>query len=198
MVKTKLGDYMELELLFKEEKKDTMSEWDKDVPITVRGKVVTAYLMSEIYEPEVYNELCYTLEYTSADYVRLVMNNGGGQLDSMLSIIDAIKRSNATVVAVLSGTVASAATMIALACDEIEVADHTSFMIHSSSGGTTGKHHETKAYMEFSDKNLENIFKDLYKSFLTDDEIAKVLEGKDMWMGKKETLERFANMKGIK
>ena len=121
---------MELELLFQEEKKDVVSEWDKDVPLVARGKVVTAYLMSEIYEPEVYSELCYTLEHTSADYVRLVMNNGGGQLDSMLSIIDAIKRSNATVVAVLSGTVASAATMIALACDEVEVADYTSWLTH--------------------------------------------------------------------
>ena len=113
---------MELELLFEEvEEKSEYSRWNKEVPLVARGKVVTAYLMSEIYEPEVYNELCYTLEHTSADYVRLVMNNGGGQLDSMLSIIDAIKRSNATVVAVLSGTVASAATMIALACDEVEV-----------------------------------------------------------------------------
>lgn len=46
---------MELELLFQEEKKDVVSEWDKDVPLVARGKVVTAYLMSEIYEPEVYN-----------------------------------------------------------------------------------------------------------------------------------------------
>ena len=58
---------MELELLFQEEKKDKLSEWDKDVPIVARGKVVTAYLMSEIYEPEVYSELCYTLEHTSAE-----------------------------------------------------------------------------------------------------------------------------------
>ena len=187
---------MELELLFQEEKKDKLSEWDKDVPLIARGKVVTAYLMSEIYEPEVYNELCYTLEYTSADYVRLVMNNGGGQLDAMLSIIDAIKKSNATVVAVLSGTVASAATMIALVCDEVEVADHTSFMIHSASGGTSGKNHETKAYMEFSDSNLKNIFNDVYKGFLSTEEIEKVLEGKDMWMNKEEVLNRIGNRNG--
>ena len=189
---------MELELLFQEEKKDITSEWDKDVPIVARGKVVTAYLMSEIYEPEVYNELCYTLEHTSADYVRLVMNNGGGQLDAMLSILDAIKKSSATVVAVLSGTVASAATMIALACDEVEVADHTAFMIHSASGGTSGKTHETKAYMEFSDTNLKGIFNDVYKGFLSAEEIEKVLEGRDMWLCKSEVLERFAKMKAAK
>jgi ATP-dependent protease ClpP protease subunit len=189
---------MELELLFREEKKDTISEWDKEVPITVRGKVVTGYLMSEIYEPEVYNELCYTLEYTSADYVRLVMNNGGGQLDSMLSIIDAIKRSNATVVAVLSGTVASAATMIALACDEIEVADHTSWLTHYYSGGSAGKGNEIKAKHLFDEVEIPKMFKEIHKGFFTETEIDRVIDGKDEWLNKEEILKRFANMKDAK
>jgi len=95
---------------------------------------------------------------------------------------------------VLSGSVASAATMLSLSCDKLEVADHTSFMIHSSSGGISGKTHETKAYMEFSDKNTRGIFKDVYKGFLTDKEINQVLDGKDMWMGKEEVLNRWENV----
>lgn len=126
---------MELDLIFEEiEPKAEQSRWNKDVPILARVTTVTAYIQSEIYEPEVYNELCYTLENTDAKVVRLVMNNGGGMMDSMLSIIDSINKSNATVVAVLSGTVASAATMIALECDEVEVAKHTSWLTHYYSG----------------------------------------------------------------
>lgn len=189
---------MELELLFQEEKKDVVSEWAKDVPLVARGKVVTAYLMSEIYEPEVYNELCYTLEHTSADYVRLVMNNGGGSLDSMLSIIDAIKRSNATVVAVLSGTVASAATMIALACDEVEVADYTSWLTHYYSGGSAGKGNEIKAKHLFDEVEIPKMFKELHKGFFTEAEIERVIDGKDEWLNKEQILERFANMKDVK
>lgn len=189
---------MELELLFQEEKKDVVSEWDKDVPLIARGKVVTAYLMSEIYEPEVYSELCYTLEHTSADYVRLIMNNGGGQLDSMLSIIDAIKRSNATVVAVLSGTVASAATMIALACDEVEVADYTSWLTHYYSGGSAGKGNEIKAKHLFDEVEIPKMFKELHKGFFTEAEIERVIDGKDEWLNKEQILERFANMKDVK
>ena len=190
---------MELELLFEEvEEKSVYSRWNKDVPLVARGKVVTAYLMSEIYEPEVYNELCYTLEHTSADYVRLVMNNGGGQLDSMLSIIDAIKRSNATVVAVLSGTVASAATMIALACDEVEVADYTSWLTHYYSGESAGKGNEIKAKHLFDEVEIPKMFKELHKGFFTEAEIERVIDGKDEWLNKEQILERFANMKDVK
>lgn len=190
---------MELDLTFEEiQPKSEFSRWEKDIPILARGKTVTAYLQSEIYEPEVYNELCYTLEHTDADIVRLVMNNGGGMMDSMLSIIDSIGKSSATVIAVLSGTVASAATMIALECDEVEVAKHTSFMIHSASGGTGGKLHETKAYMEFNDIMLRQLFVDVYEGFLDNKEISKVLDGKDMWMGKEEIESRFTKMKEFK
>lgn len=186
-------------LIFEEvEEKLECSRWDKDVPIVARGKVVTAYLMSEIYEPEVYNELCYTLEHTSADYVRLVMNNGGGQLDSMLSIIDAIKRSNATVVAVLSGTVASAATMIALACDEVEVADYTRWLTHYYSGESAGKGNEIKAKHLFDEVEIPKMFKELHKGFFTEAEIERVIDGKDEWLNKEQILERFANMKDAK
>lgn len=183
---------MEDMILFAEEKKDIQSAWDRTVPIIAKGRVVTAYLTSEIYEPECYSELCYTLENTEADEVRLIINNNGGSMDTMLDIIDSMSKCKCKITGVLKGSVASAATMIAMACDELEVANHTSFMVHSSSGGTAGKHHETKAYMEFNDKNLECVFKDLYKGFLTEEEIVKVLEGKDMWMGKDEILERFA------
>lgn len=185
-------------MLFKEEKKDIQSEWDKAVAIVAKDKIVTVFLNDEIYEPGAYNELCYTLENTVADEVRLYMNNGGGQLDSMLSIIASMKKCGCEITGVLSGTVASATTMIALQCDKLEVADHTAFMIHSASGGTGGKLHETKAYMEFNDKNVRNILHGMYKDFLTESEIKRVLDGKDMWMGKDEVLERFARMKDAK
>ena len=190
---------MELELLFKEEKIDIMSEWDKTVPIVSRGKVITAYLMDEICEDVgVYNELCYTLENTSAEYVRLVMNNGGGSMYAMLSIINSIKKCDATVVAVISGCVASAATMIALACDEIEVAPNTSWLTHYYSGGSSGKGNELEAKYEFDKVYIPNMFKNIHKGFLTTQEMSKVINGKDMWMETEEVLKRFNKMKELR
>ena len=188
----------ELLLTFPEDSEDRKSTWDNYVPIVSKGDIVTMYLMDGIDEPALYAEMCYTLENTDAKKVVLKINNGGGHIDSYLSMLESIKRSKATVVADISGTVASAATMITLACDEIVVADYISFMIHSASGGTGGKIHESKAYMEFSDKLLNEMFFETYKGFLSKKEITKVIEGKDLWMGKKEVLKRFSNMKGAR
>ena len=183
---------MEIDLTFGEEKQPGItSEWDKSVPIISRGKIVTAYVQSEVYEPEVYNELCYTLENTDADEVRLVMNNGGGMLDSMLSIVDSIARSNATVTAVISGTVASAATMIALKCDKIEVAENTSWLTHYYSGGLGGKGNEIKAKSKFDEVEIPRMFKVIHGGFLTDAEIDLVIDGKDMWLNKEDILTRW-------
>ena len=106
-------------------------------------------------------------------------------------IIDAIKSSKATVKAKLSGTVASVATIITLACSDIEVANYIQFMIHNYSGGASGKGHEMKAQMDFTDAELNKAFSDIYGGFLTDHEMELVIAGKDLWMGKDELLGRY-------
>ena len=170
------------------------SVWDNYVPIISDKNHTTAYITNTIEEPSEYNELCFKLKSASpAEIFTLVINTPGGILDSALMIVDAIKSSKARVIAQISGTVASAGTIITLACDEVSIADHTAFMIHNYSGGLVGKGHELKAHQEFVDANLNNSFTSLYGGFLTPTEIKKVIDGKDYWMGKDEVLERFAN-----
>lgn len=189
----------ELELvLFKEEKEEIQSEWNKDVPIVAKGKVVTVFLNDEIYEPGVYNELCYTLENTKADSVRLHLNNIGGNFYGMLSIIASMKKCNCEITGVISGYVASAATMIALQCDKLEVADYTSWLTHYYSGESGGKGNEIKARHDFESIEIPKVFKELHKDFLTPTEITRVIDGKDMWFNKDQILERFARKVAIK
>ena len=130
-----------------------------------------------------------------SETTKLHINNGGGYIDAGFMIIDAIKNSKAKVTARLSGTVASAATIIALACEEIEVTPHTSFMIHNYSGGAQGKGHEMKAQMDFTDAELNEAFTSIYGGFLTSTEMELVIAGKDYWMGREEVLERLAARK---
>ena len=94
----------------------------------------------------------------------------------------------------LTGTVASAGTIIALSCDDLEVEDFTSFMIHNYSGGAGGKGHEIIDYVNFSDKNITATFKKLYSGFLTPRELTAVIKGKDMWMGTEEVQKRWDKM----
>ena len=188
---------LEIDLVFREEKKDIISEWDKEVPILVKDGIVTAYISREVYEVDVYNELCYTLENTKAKQVRLYINNGGGMLDTMISIVASMTKCNAEIVGVLSGTVASAATMIALHCDKLEIADYTSWLTHYYSGGTGGKGNEIKAKNDYESVEIPKMFKQIHHGFLTLTEINRVIDGKDIWLNKEQVLERFAKMKEV-
>lgn len=184
---------LELDILFEEvDSKLEFSRWSKSVPILKNGTVVTVFLNEEVYNIGTYDELCYTLENTKATQVRIRLNNGGGDIDSMLSIIDSMKRCQSEIVGVLSGTVASAATMIALHCDKLEVADYTSWLTHYYSGGFRGKGNEIKAKHDFEMVEIPEMFKQIHKDFLTEDEINRVIDGKDIWLNKEQILERFA------
>lgn len=183
-----------MEFTFEEEKEPGISStWDKAVPIVADETTVYAYMPEEVYSVGNYCELIHTLEHTKAKTIKLIMNNGGGDLYAMLSIADAISRSKAKVVAQISGCVASATTMLTLCCDEIEVAKNTSWLTHYYSGGTAGKGNEIKARNAFDDVEIPRLFKEIHKGFLTKDEIEKVLDGKDMWMSEKEIMKRWKN-----
>lgn len=183
-----------MELIFKEEvEAGVTSAWDKVVPIVAKDEVVYIYMPEEVYSVAEYSELCYTLENTEAKSVRLIMNNGGGDLHAMLTIVDSMRKCKAPITAVISGLVASAATMLALQCDEIEVAKHTSWLTHYYSGGTAGKGNEIKARNAFDEIEIPRIFRDIHKGFLTEAEIERVIDGKDMWMSEDEIVSRWGN-----
>ena len=182
-------DIFELEA---EVPKKTGSTWEDHIPISKNGRVIDAYIMAEIVNPSEYNELCHLLRNaTSKETIRLHINTPGGRLDSTTMIIDAIAASEAYIIGVLSGSVASAGTMIALACDELECSSYLEFMIHYFSGGTGGKGNEIKAHSNFIDKHMPMIFKKMYAGFLTNKEIEDMIEGKDIWLNGDEVLERF-------
>lgn len=168
--------------------------WDDYVPIVKEGDTYNVYLTETVDYPSQYNKLVHLLR-TAQGYetINLYINNGGGVIDSAFFIIDAIKDSVAHVVAYLSGTVASAATVITLACDELVVSKYLSFMIHNYSTGMQGKGHELKAYQNFTDRELNRAFKEIYEGFLTEDEMDKVIDGSDIWLNEEEVVERWAN-----
>lgn len=172
--------------------------WDKDVPIITNKYHTDVYITSTIEEPNIYNELCYKLMTASSfDTFTLHINTPGGMLDSAFMITNAIKRSAAKVKASLTGTVASAGTLITLACDDIEIAPHTSFMIHNYSAVIGGKGGEIKSRQEHTDKALANAFNEFYSGFLTAKEIKEVIDGKDLWMDAEEVMTRLSNKRSI-
>lgn len=115
------------------------SVWSNYVPIIQEKNSTTVYITDSIEAPSEYNEVCHLLSAASpAEVFTFIINTPGGYIDSAVMLIDAIKNSKAHTVAKITGTVASAGTIITLACDDIEIADHTAFMIHNYSGAVIG------------------------------------------------------------
>jgi len=183
---------MEIQIQNPKTQVDTL--WDDYVPIIPDGRNYHVYLTDNISDPREYNKLCSILTTAhESDKIYLYINNGGGYVDSAFMIIDAIKQSNATIIAKLSGTAASSATLIALHADKLIVADYTHWLSHNYSGGTHGKGHEMKAHMDFMNEQLNTSFRAIHKGFLTDVEMQEVIDGKDMWLSAAEVRLRWDN-----
>lgn len=121
--------------------KDSNSPFEDYVPViqSQDGRETFVYLTDYISYPSEYNKMCYVLDTAKpGDVVTIHINNGGGSIDSAFQIINSMKNSKAHIIGKLSGTVASASTVISLYCHELIVADFTSFMIHNYSGGVVG------------------------------------------------------------
>lgn len=114
--------------------------WELEVPIITAGNTTTAFLTTDIGMPCEYDELIFMLDQAEEqDKFIIKIATQGGVLDSAIALSNAIKQSKAHVVAELTATVASAGTMVALACDEVVAHPHLAFMCHTYSGVSAGK-----------------------------------------------------------
>jgi len=168
-----------------EEKNEYLSVWDKPVPILeVNKELYRVYLLDGIGAPQDYGELVELLsDLDKSVTIEWYLNTPGGCLDATIMLVDAISKSEAKMVGKLSGTVASAGTMLTLAMDEIDVAPYTAFMIHAwSVSGQAGKANEIEAQNAFYKKETKRMFNEMYSGFLTGREINKIIAGTDMWM----------------
>lgn len=73
-----------------------------------------------------------------ASVLHIHINSPGGDVFEGRAIMAAIKRFGGKTVAHIDSLCASAATSIALACNEVEMSDGAFFMIHNASGGVWG------------------------------------------------------------
>ena len=168
---------------------------DKDNMISYGKQTKNVYhlwLVGEVGEATSYMKWFDILQNASDDDLVVIhINSVGGEMMTAVQLITQIKLCSAQVVCQIESMCCSAATMIALACDGLVCYPHAYMMIHTSSGCMFGKQSDIKKEEEFFNPWLENFFNEIYKHFLTKKEIQSVLEGKDMWIGAEEVMERF-------
>ena len=152
-------------------------------------------LDEDIKEPSYYRSLIEVLNNaTEQDLVVLNINSGGGHLDSAISIIDALRNTRANTLAWISGSCYSAASLIALNCQNLEVGEFATLMCHNSQYGLGGYTTDIKDRAVFEHKMISKIMHSVYKHFLSVDEVEAVLSNKTIWMDADEIVERFAIM----
>ena len=156
------------------------------------GKAHHFYLSESIGAAKDYVEMIQRIKSASPhDVIYIYLNTPGGFINTGIQIISAIKMSQAHVVTVLEGEVCSLGTLIFLHGDEMVVHDHCLFMIHNHSGGAYGKGHEYLASANATARWFEQLARDTYLGFLTEEEIKRMLAGEDFWMCSDEVRERL-------
>ena len=102
-----------------------------------------------------------------------------------------LSETKARVVVCVEGACMSAATLIFLMADEYIITNHSVFMFHNYSGGTAGKGGEMYHGMIHERKWAATLFQEMYEGFLTQTEIADLLNDKDIWLDCNQVSERL-------
>ena len=124
------------------------------------------------------------------DTFTMHINSYGGYSATAIQLAAAMRNTQAEVHTSVSGNCCSAATMLLLAGDSMNVAPDIRFLVHNYSGGIYGKGHEIHAQASFDEAWSKTLLENSYKYFLTQDEIDRVANGEDMWMDSDEVILR--------
>lgn len=150
------------------------------------------YLTGEIESAENYIEWFDTIRHAGDhDVVKIYINSYGGDLFTAIQFLRVLAETSATKIVSVEGACMSAATMIFMCADSFEVTPHSVFMFHNYSGGTIGKGGEMIDQLLHERKWSENLLKNIYEGFMTNEEIASMLDNKDIWMDGEEVVKRI-------
>ena len=153
------------------------------------------YLSGPITSPEDYVEWFHEIRNAGpSDTVRIYINSPGGVVDTAIQFMRVLGETEAEVTCSIEGSCMSAATMVFLCADAFEITPHSLFMVHNYSGGMFGKGAELYDQAVFERKWSTNFMHEVYKNFLTPEEIDIVLNNKDLWMTSDEVLERCTRL----
>jgi len=155
-------------------------------------------LDSDIISPDHYRKIFKILkDATSYDLIRFKINTNGGNLDSFVEFYHHMMQCEAPTVGEIHQAY-SAGSLMAMTCDVVEVHLFSSMMVHTVSGGMSGKADEIESYSKFITGQNKQIFFKVYEGFLTQQEMEDIFKGSDMWLCSKDIERRLKNWVPIK
>lgn len=150
------------------------------------------YLDEAIQESKYYRPLIEHMQNLSeGDKVIFHIDTYGGDLHGALAIINAISNTDAEVIANIRGACISAGTMIALSCPMVQVQKNSYMMFHQASFGSAGKQKNVEDHALFFSAKVRKNMHEIYKDFLTIEEISDVDKGLEIWIDDEEIVARL-------
>ena len=128
---------------------------------------------------------------TENDVIIIHINSPGGSLFTAIQFMRVMKESKANIIASVEGACMSAASVIFLTARHWEISDHSVFMFHNYSTISAGKGGEMYDNIVHERKWSERLWRDVYTGFLTEPEIASILDNKDIWMSSEDVSVRL-------
>lgn len=148
----------------------------------------------EITDTEDYREeFDMILQANEGDLITVMISSHGGNLSTGLRFYSLLRESPAHTVAIIETHAHSAASIIALGCNEIRAQPYSEMLIHSCSYGTGGSHPDIRAYVNHSEKMMNKIIPEVYEGFLSEERIAEVLRGEQLWLFADDVQEAIVN-----
>lgn len=150
------------------------------------------YLFDEIVSAEQFIPAIEALKAAgSNDVVHIHLSTPGGSMDATDTFLDELSKCQAKIITHASGGVHSAGTIILLHSDHFFLSRNFNALVHNASYGAGGKASDVRAQVKYTDRHVQKVLSETYAGFLTETEIAQLIEGKDFWFDAEEFGERF-------
>lgn len=144
--------------------------------------------------PSSYAELIALLNFAEeGDTIQIEINNSGGNLLTALQISNAMRACKAHVITHLNVEASSAAGIIFLSGGSYVVGKYGSILVHEGTFGLAAKPSDMRKHVEFYNKQLDRVVKDVYSEILTENEINQVLNGLELILDDVELMKRLNN-----
>lgn len=167
---------------------------------SISSNVYKYNLDTTLEEPQDFRDLTQLLDTAEeGDTIIIRINTYGGDIYSMISIINSIQNSRATVVAEVA-LASSAGSFIALACDDCVSLQFSEWFFHEMQSYNKGSTSDQMRSLSFRHKTQKHLMEELYKGFMTEEEIEKLCKGeiRDWEMDYIEANERLEKWRDYK
>ena len=160
----------------------------------MREIFLNGYIDEEIWfgdeiTPGMLNDALYCSGHDPKEDVRIILNSYGGSCNAATQMHDAIHHYPGKVHLVISGTAASAATVVAMAADRLEMTPGSLFMIHDPMLATYGNESDMQAAIDML-RSCKNSIINMYETRAkrTRDDLAEMMKN-TTWMDANEAFQ---------